>query len=250
MAILFDIVGLTKSLGEEGERSFELRAPRVSIPQGAFVAITGKSGSGKSTLLDVVSLISEPGACERFAFMPKNDPIDLLDIWRRGGDEELANVRRRHMGYVLQTGALCSFLDVRGNIGLPLRMNGFHDQVDQRLSQALERLEMAGFADRDVRSLSGGERQRVAILRALIHRPAVVFADEPTAALDFDTAQTVLSTLKDLAQTSGATIIMVTHDTELIEPFADFRMTFARMPDAPAGPNTKRVFVASEAVPA
>jgi putative ABC transport system ATP-binding protein len=240
-AALFEITGLAKRLGGVG--GFELRVPRLVIAQGAFVALTGKSGSGKSTLLDLLSLITRPNSSQSFRFNPRGRSYDLTASWRDSADDALAGLRRRFMGYVLQNGGLCSFLNVADNIALPMRMNGANRRrMEASIKEGLSRFGMERHHRRDVRTLSGGERQRVAILRALAHQPAVVFADEPTAALDFDTAHQVLAALRDAAKAAGTTIIMVTHDVELVEPFADQRIIFRRISDDAAD----RVYVAED----
>lgn len=241
--LLFDIAGLIKRLG--GADGFELQVPCLRIRRGAFVAVTGKSGSGKSTLLDVLSLIAAPDGCNSFRFAPAGAEVDLQLVWQGEAEVTLANLRRRFMGYVLQSGGLCSFLDVADNVALPLRMNRVaRADAAATVRAALAMFDMADYAHRDVRSLSGGERQRVAILRAMVHRPAVVFADEPTAALDFETARRVLDGLCEAARAAGSTIVMVTHDEELVEPFADQHVIFRQ---ASQGDNDIRRYIAEDA---
>lgn len=211
-----------KTLGS-AEESFTLRLDAFDLFPGKVVAVTGRSGSGKSTMLDLMSLITRPDAADRFTLRQGSTTVDIAALWAQGDDGPLSDLRRANMGYVLQSGGLCSFLSVRENLLLPLRMAGLPARADvaQRM---LETFGMGGKGGRDVRSLSGGERQRVAILRALAHRPAIVFADEPTAALDFDTAQVVLGAFASLARDAGAAVVFVTHDPDLIGPFTDYRV--------------------------
>lgn len=248
MQTVLQITKLRKVLGDD-HNGFELRVPHLEIRRGSFVAVTGKSGSGKSTLLDVLALISAPTDGEVFRLHPSaksEQDVDLLAMWGRSDERTISNVRRRLMGYVLQTGALFNYLNVQDNISLPLLMAGHKNdsEVKDYVGKMLARFSMTQSAKQDVRSLSGGERQRVAILRAIIHRPALIFCDEPTAALDFEMAQTVLKQLRDLAHHFGTTIIMVTHDRELVAPFATQRIEFTNVSEATTG--QKRVFKAAE----
>jgi putative ABC transport system ATP-binding protein len=146
------------------------------------------------------------------------------------------------MGYVLQQGGLCAFLSVFENIALPLRLNGM--AIDRaEIEERLEAFGLAGFAAKKVRTLSGGERQRVAILRSMIHRPAVVFADEPTAALDFDNALIAMRQLKALAQAQGTAVLVVTHDLDLVRGFAN-QVVIIEPEDRPGPDGGRRVHVA------
>jgi putative ABC transport system ATP-binding protein len=236
---LIDVRDLTMRLGC-GAAAFVLEAPMLRIRRGRFVGVVGKSGSGKSTLLDVLSLVAQPTAVGAFRIhtTPAATPVDVGALWARGSDGALAGIRRRHMGYVLQSGGLCGFLSAEDNIALPMRMNGAPDAAT-RPRALLARLGMAGHAGRDVRTLSGGERQRIAILRALAHDPAVIFADEPTAALDFDTARRAVRLLAELAQDRAASVIMVTHDRELVDAVADDCIVLGK--DERAGAGTRFV---------
>ncbi len=214
-----------------GERTFELVVPELRIERGRFVALVGASGSGKSTLLDLLGLVLRPSAGGTFLFSPDGggvDTVDIVETWRQGNDDPLAALRRRSIGYVLQTGGLIPFLDVSHNIGLPLRLLGRKPE-GRTISAALERLGLGGYEEKMPSTLSGGERQRVAILRALAHGPAMVLADEPTAALDRERARHVVEHFRELAQAQGTAIVMVTHDEQLVSGLADMVVRFNRV---------------------
>jgi putative ABC transport system ATP-binding protein len=218
---------------EQGGVGFCLRVPRFQVAAGEFVALVGDSGSGKSTLLDMLALVLRPSEGQRFELAVGPVPTDILALWRRNGEGHLARLRRRYLGYVLQTGGLLPFLTVRQNLRLPLQMNGLRHH-EAELLQAAERIGVSQTLERKPDRLSGGERQRVAILRALLHRPALVLADEPTAAVDKRRAESIVADFRALARKHDTAIVMVTHDVELVRPVADTTYRFV-LGDAPAG---------------
>ena len=200
---------LIKRRDAEGA-GFELRVPSLDIRPGEIVVLRGESGCGKSTLLDLLALALRPDAAERFAFRP--DPHadgDVRDLWRRGDLNALGALRGRHIGYVLQTGGLLSFLSARENIALSCRLLG---QSTAGIEPLAQRLGIAAQLDKRPGQLSVGERQRVAIARALAHRPRVLLADEPTASVDPLNAAVILDLLMDLVRRAGVTAIIATHD--------------------------------------
>jgi putative ABC transport system ATP-binding protein len=177
---------------------------RVSLafPRGSFTAVMGPSGSGKSTFLHCASGLERP---DRGSVL-----IGATDIGRLS-EANRTRLRRERVGFVFQAFNLIPSMDVAENIALPLRLGG--TEPDQRWLAEIAGL--MGLADR-LRSrpaeLSGGQQQRVALARALITRPEVVFADEPTAALDPRTAAGVLRLLREAADRAGQTVVLVTHD--------------------------------------
>ncbi len=210
---------------EQGGVAFKLRIPKLRLYKGQFVAVVGDSGCGKSTLLDILALVSKPTHCDRFDyFESKLRSIDIKALWEQQNEKGLAALRRSHLGYVLQTGGLLPFLTVFQNIQLPSKINGYHNETEiKRLAQ---RIGIDSVLDKKPQYLSGGQRQRVAVLRALHHHPNVILADEPTAAVDKKRAYSIVRDLSSLAQENGATIVMVTHDHGLVEPFAQATYTF------------------------
>ncbi|MEU6644129.1 ABC transporter ATP-binding protein [Saccharomonospora sp. NPDC046836] len=178
-----------------------LRGIDLDVARGSFVAIMGPSGSGKTTLLHCAAGLRTPtsGTAEL-------DGVNLSQL----GEARLAELRRRRIGFVFQSFNLLPALTAAENIELPLRLDS--RRADPRHTAAL--LARVGLGNRGQHrpdQLSGGQKQRVAVARALITGPDVVFADEPTGALDIRSAREVLSLLRQLAD-QGQTIIMVTHD--------------------------------------
>ncbi|WP_432705550.1 ABC transporter ATP-binding protein [Actinoallomurus iriomotensis] len=174
----------------------------VTVERGAFVAIMGPSGSGKSTLMHCAAGLDTPTGG---SVSVDGVAIDGLNETRR------TELRRERVGFVFQSYNLVPSLSVADNITLPLRLAGRapdHDWV--RL--LVERVGLGGRLGHRPAELSGGQQQRAAIARALVTRPAVVFGDEPTGALDLKTAREVLGLLRDLVSGLGQTVVMVTHD--------------------------------------
>ncbi|MGA4990935.1 ABC transporter ATP-binding protein [Nonomuraea bangladeshensis] len=179
-----------------------LREVTTGIPRGTFTAVMGPSGSGKSTFLH----------CAAGLDVPSSGSVRLGGTELAGmGETELTELRRRRVGFVFQSFNLIPALDVVENITLPLRLAGA--RVDREwLAEILRRVGLEGRAGHRPAQLSGGQQQRVAIARALVTRPEVVFGDEPTGALDTMTAREVLGLLREVVETMGQTVVMVTHD--------------------------------------
>jgi putative ABC transport system ATP-binding protein len=186
----------------------------LDVLRGERIAITGPSGCGKSTALDLLAGILRPDAADRFIFAPDDAvAVDMMDAWDAGRLDKLSLLRRRYLGYVLQTGGLLPFLSARDNITVVRRAVGLPD--DTSVDELAERLGISRLLRVLPHKLSVGERQRVAIARALASRPALVLADEPTAALDPVNAQGVMNLFADLAREMGCTVILVTHAPEM-----------------------------------
>lgn len=191
-----------------------VRGVDLALMPGEVVAVTGSSGSGKSSLLHCLAGVLAPSAGS-VSFGGRE--------YGSLGDEELSALRRERFGYVFQHGELLPELTVEENASLPLRLAGRRKGPAHRaVRPVLERLGMGGFADRRVSQLSGGQAQRVAVARALAHQPAVVFADEPTGALDSVNAAVVLDEFLTLARDRGTAVLLVTHD-EGVAAHADRR---------------------------
>ena len=217
-APLFSIRELYKARTEGP--GYALSIPELDVAPGEKIGITGPSGSGKSTALDLLGMVLRPDRAKRFLFRPEPaaSAVDVPAAWEKGGQNLLGKLRLQHMGYVLQTGGLLPFLNVEQNMELAAAAL---DQPDRRDT-------VAGLAgrlglDRLLRArpgrLSIGERQRVAIGRALASRPRVILADEPTAALDPVHAATVLELLLDAVDALGVTLILVTHDPDIVSGY-------------------------------
>lgn len=191
-----DIQQLAKHYGD----SPVFRNVSLSLAPGEFVAIVGESGVGKSTLLNCMA---------------------GLDSWDHGcvhlqghnlgelNDEQRALLRRRHVGFVFQAFHVLPHLDVAQNVGLPLLLLGQHD--DARVQHMLDAVGLSGLGERLPQQLSGGQLQRVAMARALVHRPALVLADEPTGNLDPATATRVMDALLAQTRAQGSSLVLVTH---------------------------------------
>lgn len=205
----------------QGASSFQLVIPEFTVRAGEFVAVVGESGCGKSTLLDLLALISKPSEVSRFHLaFSAHDQADVASLWGHNDERGLAAIRRRHLGYVLQTGGLLPYLSVQDNLLLPMRMNRLANP-GERMRAMAERMGVSDCLKRKPEALSGGQRQRVAILRALSHAPRLILADEPTAAVDKRRARLIVDDFSALARDEGLSIIMVTHDVDLVQALAD-----------------------------
>lgn len=215
-------IGSLSVVREKGGTVFTLKIPEFRVRRGESLAIVGSSGCGKSTLLDLLGLIMSPTDCETFTFCGSDGRV--VDLSRGVGDGKLANLRRQEIGYVLQHGALLPFLTVRQNTMLPQQLAGVKDPATVRY--LLEKLGIGEQANKFPNHLSGGQRQRVAIARALAIQPPVILCDEPTAAVDVITAQEIFNQLKSLSENAGCTLIIVTHNQELVRGRVDRWFTF------------------------
>jgi len=210
---------------EKGGVAFELAISRLTVQPGEFVAVVGPSGCGKSTLLDLLGLVLAPSSCRQFRISIVNG--EMATDWDIStlSEASLAAVRRNHIGYVLQNGGLLPFLSVRENIELTARLNGLAD-YRQRAENLASFLGIADQLAKKPQQLSGGQRQRAAIARSLVHDPAIVLADEPTAAVDRPNGLEIRDQFKKLASQSGTSVLMVTHDEPLVRPVVDRMLGF------------------------
>jgi putative ABC transport system ATP-binding protein len=189
-----------------------LAGASIEVASGEIVAVMGASGSGKSTLLHCLAGILIPDAGDvRY----RETRLDRLP------ERERSRLRREEFGFVFQFGELVPELSVRENVALPVRLGGMRRrEADARALAWLERLEVDDVADRQPGEVSGGQRQRVAVARALVAGPRVLFADEPTGALDSLNGERVMTLLSDAARTHGTTVVLVTHETR-VAAYAD-----------------------------
>jgi putative ABC transport system ATP-binding protein len=202
------LVGVTKVYREgEAERAV-LRGIDAQIGRGELVVLLGRSGSGKSTLLNLIGALDVPTSGEVVV-----DGVAL----GVASEAERTRFRRRRVGFVFQFFNLIPTLTVEENLLLPLELNGRTGEAARRAALAL--LDEVGLADRAgsfPEQLSGGEQQRVAVVRALVHDPVLVLADEPTGNLDLDTGRQVLALLDRLTRPAGKTMVMVTHSPDVV----------------------------------
>ena len=194
--------GVTKAYGSGDARVLALDDVSVTIDRGRFTAIMGPSGSGKSTFLHVAAGLDRP----------TSGAVALGDTDLAGlSERKLTILRRERIGFIFQAFNLMPSLTVTQNIGLPLRLDGRRPRrADVRAVAA--RVGLDERLRHRPAQLSGGQQQRVAIARALVTRPEVVFADEPTGALDIRTGRGVLALLREVVDVDGHTVVMVTHD--------------------------------------
>lgn len=210
----------------KGGVTFALSVPELSIRPGEFLAVVGPSGCGKSTLLDMLALVLDPSEQEEFTItvdlhsQVRSCPVETLS------ENDLARIRGRHIGYILQNGGLLPFLSVRDNILLTAAISGVRGEPPG-FAGLIERLGLGDQLGKKPQHLSGGQRQRVAVARALVHRPVIVLADEPTAAVDYPTALDIRDELLDLARQVGSAVVMVTHDHTLVKGIADGEVHFS-----------------------
>jgi putative ABC transport system ATP-binding protein len=189
----------------EGEAAVHaLRGVTVQFPAGQFAAIMGPSGSGKSTLMHLLAGLDRPTSGSVTI-----DGEEIGDL----GDRALTNLRRDRLGFVFQSFNLVPVLTAEENILLPLTLAGRKpDRV--WLDQLIESVGLGDRLTHRPAELSGGQQQRVAVARALVHRPAVVFADEPTGNLDTHSSEEVLNLLRQAVDDLSQTVVMVTHDPQ------------------------------------
>ena len=193
---------LGKTYHDTGTEVMALDGVTATFPAGTFTAVMGPSGSGKSTLLQCAAGLDRPTSGRVF--------IDGAELTATR-DTAMTKFRRRRVGFVFQDYNLLPALTVEQNVVLPLRLAG--RRADRaRCHAVLDRLGLADRRDGRPEQLSGGQRQRVAVARALVTEPAVIFADEPTGALDLRSARDVLTLLRAVVHEHGRTVVMVTHD--------------------------------------
>jgi len=189
-----------------GETVHALRDVSLDIQRGEYVAIMGPSGSGKSTLMNLIGCLDTPttGVYE----LNGNRVSEM-------GDNQLAEIRNREIGFVFQTFNLLARSNALHNVELPLIYAGV--PADERRQAALDALANVGLADRvhhKPNELSGGQRQRVAVARALVNKPSILLADEPTGNLDSKTGNEIMALIEELSR-KGNTIIVVTHEEDI-----------------------------------
>ncbi|WP_282139959.1 ABC transporter ATP-binding protein [Cytobacillus oceanisediminis] len=193
-----------KSYGNKFNRQEVLKGIDIKIETGEFVSIMGASGSGKTTLLNVLSSIDSVSGGEI--------KIEEKEMTRLK-EKQLAQFRKKHLGFIFQEYNLLDTLTVKENILLPLSVSKTpKKEADEKFAAVARELGIFDLKDKYPNEISGGQKQRTSAARAFIHEPSIIFADEPTGALDSKSASDLLNKLSDLNQKRKATIIMVTHD--------------------------------------
>jgi putative ABC transport system ATP-binding protein len=202
--LIIEARGVVKTYNTGTEKVAALKGIDFGVARGEMVAVMGQSGSGKTTLLNSLSGL---------------DNIDSGHIWLEGedlasmSDRKRTTYRAKRMGFIFQVYNLLPVLNAIENVELPLLVSGVSPKIArQRALAALERVELSNRANHRPAELSGGQRQRVTIARALVNDPAIVWADEPTGALDSKTATEIMALMGRLNQEQGLTFVLVTHD--------------------------------------
>ena len=210
-AIRLDHVSRHYSMGQAVIRAVD--DVSLDLPSGEFLALLGSSGSGKSTLLNLIAGLDRPTSGTVIAHGQDLSKVSSL---------ELARYRRQTVGMVFQSFNLLPRMTLEENVELPLRLAEV-DRGDRaaRVRESLERVGLAKRIGHRPSELSGGEQQRAAIARALVNRPRILLADEPTGNLDSTTGESILTLLREIQKNPGMTIVMVTHERPLAERFAD-----------------------------
>ena len=199
---------LTKQYRLPGEVVEAVRGVSLGVLPGEFVARMGPSGSGKSTLLQLLGGLDQPTSGE---VLLEGESISRLS------DDQATRLRRERTGFVFQSFNLVPLLDVVENVGLPFTIAGQDPRTGDlalRVKEAIEAVELTGKERHKPEQLSAGEQQRVAVARAMVTRPALLFADEPTGNLDFRTGKDILDALWRTCVERGQTIVLVTHDAK------------------------------------
>ncbi len=208
MELAIEAKNLVKVYGEGRAQVEALKGVDLAVRKGELFAIMGPSGSGKTTLLMILGLVTAPTTGQL-----------ILDGARIGGSRvhEMQRLRREKIGFIFQFANLIPFLTARENVLLPMELVGIVGRkARSRANELLEYLEVADRAGDAPERLSGGERQRVAIARALANGPAMILADEPTAALDTERGLSVMHLMRKVSAEQGTAVLVVTHDTRMI----------------------------------
>ncbi|MCM3764148.1 ABC transporter ATP-binding protein [Neobacillus niacini] len=201
---ILEAAKINKSYGNKFNKQEVLKGLDISIEKGEFVSIMGASGSGKTTLLNVLSSID--------TVSHGTIKIDGKEITRMR-EKQLAEFRKHHLGFIFQEYNLLDTLTVKENILLPLSINNVSKKAaEQKFTEVAAELGILEIKDKYPNEISGGQKQRTSAARAFIHEPSIIFADEPTGALDSKSASDLLNKLSQLNKKLNATIVMVTHD--------------------------------------
>src|SRR5699024_6574602 len=202
--MMLQAMKIHKSFGNKFNKQEVLKGIDINVDKGEFVSIMGASGSGKTTLLNVLSSIDRVSQGNIFI---QGEELTSMK------DKQLATFRKHHLGFIFQEYNLLDTLTVKENILLPLSVNNVSKkEANQTFKEVTEELGIYDIRNKYPNELSGGQKQRTSAARAFIHEPSIIFADEPTGALDSKSASDLLDKLNNLNHTRDATIVMVTHD--------------------------------------
>lgn len=204
--VIIDIKGITRDFPLGSEIVHVLKGIDLIINKGEYVALMGPSGSGKSTLMNILGCLDTPTAGKYI--------LNGKDVSQMA-DDELAEIRNKEIGFVFQTFNLLPRTTALDNVALPMIYAGY--KKPERIERATEVLRQVGLADRmdhKPNQLSGGQRQRVAVARALVNKPSIILADEPTGNLDSKTSLEIMGLFNEI-HANGNTVILVTHEEDI-----------------------------------
>ena len=219
MTTIIDVRDVTRTFGSGTTATAALRGVSLSVGEGQLVALRGRSGSGKTTLLNVIGGLDTPDS--------GTVRVDGTDVTAMGEGGRV-RLRRETVAYIFQSFGLLPVLSAAENVGVPLRIAGVAPKArEERVALMLTLVGLADHARHRPGELSGGQQQRVAIARAIVTHPDVLLADEPTGNLDSQRSIEIMEFLTELNQTSGITVLMVTHEAEM----ADFARTIVQFKD-------------------
>ena len=206
---IIETQGVRKVYQSDGVAVQAIRGIDMRILKGDFAAIVGPSGSGKTTFLNIISGLDEPSEGKVWL---KGRPLYEMS----GG--QLSDFRRDHIGFIFQAYNLIPVLTARENIEYVMLLQGVpKKERENRVQEILKEVDMEGYADRLPSKLSGGQQQRVAVARAMVSRPELILADEPTANLDSKTGSRLLDMMKELNDKTGMTFVFSTHDPMIMK---------------------------------
>ena len=213
MSEVVQVQDITKTYGKKGEKQYQaLKGISFDVARGEFVGIMGASGSGKTTLLNILSTLDQPTT--------GNVYINGRDITGLNKNQ-MADFRGQEIGFIFQDFNLLENLTNRENIALPLSLQNVKTSaINPKVDKIAKRLGIDHILNKYPAEISGGQKQRVAAARALVHEPAILYGDEPTGALDYNTSKEILKLIEDVNKKYGNTVIMVTHN-EAIRHMAD-----------------------------
>lgn len=202
---IVSVSGLRKTYGGKNEKQYEaLKGIDFNVEQGEFVGIMGASGSGKTTLLNMLATLDQPTSGKVM--------INSQDVTTLKGDK-IADFRANEIGFIFQDFNLLETLTAEENIALPLSLQGVKKSaINQAVIAVAETLSIQDLLKKYPTELSGGQKQRVAAARGIVHKPALLLGDEPTGALDSNSARELLELLTDINQKQNVSVLLVTHD--------------------------------------
>lgn len=212
--LILDIQDLEVSRGGVGQ-AYEVSLSSLKLEAGDVAAIVGPSGCGKSTLLESIGLLLEPQTVKYFQLVDFDIARDMTCSLRER-ESRWSRIRQHCLGFVPQSGGLLPFLNVKDNIELPRKLVGSIGS-DFLLQEVIERLQLSALMRHSPAQLSIGERQRVSFVRAIAHRPKLLLADEPTAALDPVLAKELFALIVEIASAFKVAALIVTHEWSLVE---------------------------------